>query len=119
MNVIPFPSRGRPRHAADALELAYGLIAGLRFLGEPATAGEILRFLKGISLIAPDLTEAGLVAVLDAHAETGLPGMERVPVFRCVTLRCATAWAFTPAFRTTLHWAGLPAVLRAGAWRNA
>jgi hypothetical protein len=113
MAVIPFPGRTRQRVSAEPQELAYCVVAALRALGEPATVGEILQFLGRASQIGPEAPEEQLAAILDAYSRTGFPGMDHTPVFRCVTLHGGLAWAFTQAFRTTLHRVGLPSGLRA------
>ena len=111
MTVIPFP-RSKLRGQPALPDLLYSLIAALRSLGEPATAGEILELLQVLSEVGDDVSEDSLIEVMDRHRERGAPGLGDDPVFRCVVLDGAAAWAFTPAFRTRLHCAGMPAVLR-------
>lgn len=111
MTVIPFPRPKLGRQPALP-DLLYSLIAALRSLGEPATAGEILELLRVLSQVGGDVSEDSLIEVLDRHRALGAPGLSDDPVFRCVVLDGGRAWAFTPAFRTRLHGAGMPAVLR-------
>jgi hypothetical protein len=50
--------------------------------------------------------------VLERFSDGGLEGLQATPLFRCVSLRGAPAWAFTQVFRATLHQVGISTTLR-------
>jgi hypothetical protein len=94
----------------EAPDLVAALVVALNILGEPATLPELSALLQdGIGAVRPAPTPGDIARVLcDARLPDGPDGH----IFRCVDLRGAQAWAFTPAFRIRLRQAGLTLTLR-------
>jgi hypothetical protein len=112
VNVVPFPRRMREPGSSDAEREAFLVIAALRRLGEPATLDEIRRFLASLPEPGLAISDVRLPMVLERFSDGGLEGLQATPLFRCVSLRGAPAWAFTQVFRATLHQVGISTTLR-------
>ncbi|KQW70861.1 hypothetical protein ASE17_18555 [Phenylobacterium sp. Root77] len=115
MTIINFPTHSlRSQHtAAEKARILIALVTGIRSLGEPATADELVEFTRGrITGMDSVRLKAGIDALLREYAEPAPAEPFAHAPFRRVLLGRTEAWAFSKPFRTELANSGLEVRLR-------
>ena len=115
MTVVHFPSERLYRELTpvEKARMLVAVIAGLRTLGEPATAEELSGYVQHrlARALAPRL-KRDVEAILREYTEPGGAQMYDCAPFRRVILARTEAWAFSTPFRSLLVSSGLDVRLR-------
>ena len=115
MTIINFPTdRLRTPHtAAEKARILIAIVTGIRTLGEPCTADELVDFVRS-RMPATEVwrLRAGVEALLREYAEPAPAAPFAHPPFRRVLFGGTEAWAFSKPFRMELAASGLDVRLR-------
>lgn len=115
MTIINFPTdRLRTPHtAAEKARILIAIVTGIRTLGEPCTADELVDFVHSrMPAMEVWRLRAGVEALLREYAEPAPAAPFAHPPFRRVLLGGAESWAFSKPFRMELANSGLDVRLR-------
>ena len=115
MTIINFPTdRLRTPHtAAEKARILIAIVTGIRTLGEPCTADELVDFVRSrMPAMEAWRLRAGVEALLREYAEPAPAAPFAHPPFRRVLMAGAEGWAFSKPFRMELANSGLEVRLR-------